>query len=130
LQLHADKQNLEHLVPGKLVDPTEEEGDTSLAELLLGFLKFYGMEFNYIINGISVRDGGRYFNKGERNWIDKTQPWLLAVEDPVAIENDMSRTSYAMAEIQQSFASAYYALIAEKNDNDNNNVKNCINMYK
>lgn len=40
----------------------------NLGSLLLEFFYLYGITFNYQILGISIRDGGSYFQKAERVW--------------------------------------------------------------
>ncbi|CAK0828557.1 unnamed protein product [Prorocentrum cordatum] len=41
---------------------------TSLGHLLFDFFKYYGSEFNYDANGISVVDDGKVFNRAQRGW--------------------------------------------------------------
>ena len=49
----------------------------------IGFfiLTFY-QEFNYFSTGISVRDGGSYFEKADKNMLDPARPFLMCIEDP------------------------------------------------
>jgi non-canonical poly(A) RNA polymerase PAPD5/7 len=54
----------------------------NLGVLVLEFFEFYGLHFNYQEVGISLRDGGTYFNKTRRGWADYKQPGLLSIEDP------------------------------------------------
>lgn len=56
--------------------------ETNLGYLLIDFFDFYGYAFNYYTTGISVRDGGSYFNKMNVDWFDYSQPFLMAIEDP------------------------------------------------
>ncbi len=39
------------------------ENTWNLGLLLVEFLQFYGVHFNYFLTGISIRDGGKYFSK-------------------------------------------------------------------
>ncbi len=41
-----------------------------LGKLLLGFLHFYGTQFNYYVAGISVRGEGKYFRKVGRKFLE------------------------------------------------------------
>jgi non-canonical poly(A) RNA polymerase PAPD5/7 len=59
------------------MDPTK-----NLGVLVLEFFEFYGLHFNYQEVGISLRDGGTYYNKTRRGWADYKQPGLLSIEDP------------------------------------------------
>lgn len=45
----------------------------NLGSLLLEFFTLYGYEFNYYDIGISVRKGGFYFNKKERDWLQSNK---------------------------------------------------------
>ena len=47
------------------------------------------MTFRYESDGISIRDGGRTFRKHERGWVNKLKPWALAVESPLAPDQDI-----------------------------------------
>lgn len=40
----------------------------NLGSLLLDFFSLYGITFNYSLLGISIRDGGSYFEKSSRVW--------------------------------------------------------------
>lgn len=50
-----NKQRIGHYVT---IEPT-----WNLGVLLVEFLHFYGVNFNYFTTGISIRDGGKYFSK-------------------------------------------------------------------
>lgn len=62
------------------IDPSE-----NLGVLMIEFFELYGHHFNYDNTGISLRDGGTYFNKNARGWFDSTRPYLLSIEDPTDI---------------------------------------------
>jgi non-canonical poly(A) RNA polymerase PAPD5/7 len=53
----------------------------NLGVLVMEFFEFYGYYFNYHEVGISLRDGGTYFSKAQRGWVDYKQS-LLSIEDP------------------------------------------------
>jgi non-canonical poly(A) RNA polymerase PAPD5/7 len=59
------------------MDPTK-----NLGVLVMEFFEFYGIHYNYTDVGISLRDGGTYYNKFRRGWADYKQPGLLSIEDP------------------------------------------------
>ena len=54
----------------------------NLGVLLVEFFELYGYYFHYSEVGISLRDGGVYFSKMERDWKNPSRPWLLTIEDP------------------------------------------------
>ena len=51
----------------------------------LHFFEMYGLRLNYEEAGVSVRDGGKFFNKRHkgRMWLNRERPNLLAIENPV-----------------------------------------------
>jgi non-canonical poly(A) RNA polymerase PAPD5/7 len=59
------------------IDPEE-----NLGVLVMEFFELYGCYFNYDEVGISLRDGGTYFNKRQRGWYDYNKRSLLSIEDP------------------------------------------------
>lgn len=60
----------------------EMDAMKNLGVLVMEFFELYGCYFNYQDVGISVRDGGSYFNKARRGWADYHAPGLLSIEDP------------------------------------------------
>ncbi|KAJ3766790.1 hypothetical protein FB446DRAFT_793777 [Lentinula raphanica] len=102
----------------------EIDPDENLGVLLVEFFELYGRMFNYGNVGISVRDGGRYFDKAQRGW---GAPWdvggsgyrgkergggLLSIEDPIDVSNDISSGSYAFPKVRATFAGAHQILTA------------------
>jgi len=61
------------------IDPSQ-----NLGVLVMEFFEYYGSCFNYHEVGISLRDGGTYFSKARRGWMDYKQG-LLSIEDPADI---------------------------------------------
>eukprot|EP01126_Amoeba_proteus_P005989 TRINITY_DN1206_c0_g1_i4.p1 TRINITY_DN1206_c0_g1~~TRINITY_DN1206_c0_g1_i4.p1 ORF type:complete len:451 (-),score=106.43 TRINITY_DN1206_c0_g1_i4:96-1448(-) len=86
-------------------------GKPNLGILLLDFLKFYGEEFNFFTTGISVRDGGHYFPKHDRGWLDINEMFLLALEDPNDPENDVGKSTFMIEAIQRQFV-AFHRLLS------------------
>ena len=58
------------------IDPSK-----NLGVLVMEFFELYGCYFNYTETGISLRDGGTYFNKSDRGWASYEKS-LLSIEDP------------------------------------------------
>lgn len=54
----------------------------NLGVLVMEFFELYGLYFNYRDVGISLRDGGTYYNKFRRGWADFKNEALLSIEDP------------------------------------------------
>ncbi|KAI0306661.1 hypothetical protein B0F90DRAFT_1808312 [Multifurca ochricompacta] len=83
----------------------------NLGVLVMEFFELYGCYFNYHEVGISLRDGGTYFNKAQRGWVDYRQS-LLSIEDPADPANDISKGSYNIARVRQTFAGAHGIMTA------------------
>jgi len=48
---------------GRMMENDYDSNSKCLGSILLGFFELYGLDFNYITTGISVRDHGSYFSK-------------------------------------------------------------------
>ena len=88
----------------------------NLGSLLLDFLELYGMDFNYVTTGISVRHDGYYFPKGlsdrrESFW-QPTRPFSLAMENPLDPTADVGAGAFRMQMIQRIFGHAFKTLLA------------------
>jgi len=101
LQLHP-------LVQGGLIRAHE-----NLGVLLLDFFDLFGRHFSYDQVGISVRrDGGAYFRKEDRGWLNEAKPHLLSLEDPLDEDNDITKGSFAIMSVRQAFEHAFAVLRA------------------
>ncbi|KAJ1494308.1 hypothetical protein T484DRAFT_2560553 [Baffinella frigidus] len=87
--------------PGQGPDHTKAE--TNLGALLIDYLHLYGLRFNMERIGISVRDGGSFFQKRSQGWADATRPFLLSVEDPKNPASDLARNSFNVRNVQRAF---------------------------
>jgi DNA polymerase sigma len=81
--------------------------DYNLGGLLLDFLELYGLDFNYLVTGLSVRFDGFYYRKGRA-----ARPNCISVENPLDVAHDVGSSSYRFTMVQRSFAIAYKTLIA------------------
>lgn len=92
--------------------------EKSLGVLLIQFFELYGREFNYEKVGIRITNGGSYINKEEllkdSNDVGY-RPITLYIEDPLAPDNDICRSSYAILQIQRAFNYAYNVLLSGVN---------------
>ncbi|KAI0780511.1 hypothetical protein BD413DRAFT_607803 [Trametes elegans] len=89
------------------IDPSK-----NLGVLVMEFFELYGCYFNYQEVGISLRNGGSYYNKAQRGWLDYGQQRLLSIEDPGDPTNDISRGSYNIAKVRTSLAGAHGIMTA------------------
>ncbi|KAH8116996.1 hypothetical protein DFH11DRAFT_1578575 [Phellopilus nigrolimitatus] len=95
LQMHPKLRRAE-------IDPAR-----NLGVLVMEFFELYGKYFNYSETGISLRHGGSYFSKARRGWMDYNKRYLLSIEDPGDISNDISRGSFGIKSVRQTFAGAH-----------------------
>ncbi|KAI0031477.1 hypothetical protein K488DRAFT_23732, partial [Vararia minispora EC-137] len=79
----------------------------NLGTLVMEFFELYGCYFNYNETGISIREGGTYFSKRARGWQDLRNRGLLSIEDPGDITNDISKGSFNIGRVRQTFAGAH-----------------------
>lgn len=89
----------------------EIEAEKNLGILVMEFFELFGRYFNYEEVGISVRNGGGYFSKRQRGWYDSVKSNLLSVEDPIDPTNDISKGSYGIAKVRQTFAGAHEIML-------------------
>ncbi len=88
----------------------------NLGSLLLEFLELYGVDYNYITTGISVRHDGYYFAKGGQDvknpfW-QPTRPFSIAMENPLDPTSDVGAGAFKMQMIQRIFGHAFKTLLA------------------
>jgi len=96
-------------------DFTSFHAQQNLGVLLMEFLHLYAHTFNYDSLGISVRDGGKYFEKRmltlnphiNKRWTDVQN---LAVEHCLEPMKDAARGTYNIQAIRFAFAYAYRKL--------------------
>lgn len=117
LQMHPKVRNGE-------IDPEE-----NLGVLVMEFFELYGCLFNYDEVGISLREGGTYFNKRQRGWFEYGKRGVLSVEDPadpckprfshlnahlftLYAANDISKGSFGFPKVRTAFAGAHSILTA------------------
>lgn len=99
---------------------TKVKPSWNLGALLLEFLQLYGVTYNYMTVGISITDGGQYFNKRKRKEegdakdlaASMKRPNLLYIENPDCPELDMGGNSFMMPKIKRSFEHGYQVLSA------------------
>ena len=88
----------------------------NLGSLLLDFLEFYGIDFNYVTTGISVRHDGYYFPKGQKEMKDvfwqPSRQFALAMENPLDPTADVGAGAFRMQMIKRIFEHAYKVLLA------------------
>lgn len=88
----------------------------NLGSLLLEFLELYGVDYNYVTTGISVRHDGYYFAKGgqdvKSSFWQPTRPFSIAMENPLDPTSDVGAGAFKMQMIQRIFGHAFKTLLA------------------
>ncbi|PRP88864.1 PAP-associated domain-containing protein 5-like [Planoprotostelium fungivorum] len=88
-----------------------------LGQLLIDFFDFYGRRFNYWTTGISIRNGGTYFNKSDYGWASDREPWQFCVEDPQDEDNNVTRSCRGILIIRDAFVVAHCRMMSYPTDN-------------
>ncbi|KAJ3615910.1 hypothetical protein Zmor_012209 [Zophobas morio] len=91
------------------IDTPKSLDDVNLGVLLIEFFELYGKNFNYEVVGISLLNGGSYFNKWVASW-DKSP---FSIRDPLDEANDVTCRSSNMKRIRIAFAHAYAVLVSK-----------------
>lgn len=88
----------------------------NLGCLLVEFFELYGLDFNYITTGISVRHDGFYFPKGskdrKKDFWQPTRRFSMAIENPLEPSHDVGKPSYRIQIVQRAFEVAFKTLLA------------------
>ena len=87
-----------------------------LGSLLLDFFELYGMDFNYVTTGVSVRHDGFYFPKGQEDRKETfwrpDRPSTLAMENPLDPTANVGAGAFRIQMIRRIFEHAFKMLLA------------------
>ncbi|KAJ1729359.1 hypothetical protein LPJ61_003560 [Coemansia biformis] len=81
--------------------------EKNIGVMLIEFFELYGKRFNYDNTCVSVLEKGKYVCKRANGFFSPTQPYLLSIEDPSDPTNDVTKGTYGINRIKQTFAGAY-----------------------
>jgi non-canonical poly(A) RNA polymerase PAPD5/7 len=88
----------------------------NLGCLLVEFFELYGLDFNYVTTGLSVRHDGFYFPKGAKdrkdNFWQPNRRFSMAIENPLEPTHDVGKPSFRIQVVQRSFELAFKTLLA------------------
>ncbi|KAH0468145.1 hypothetical protein IEQ34_003178 [Dendrobium chrysotoxum] len=82
----------------------------NLGILLVKFFEFYGRKLNTSDVGVSCNSSSTFFLKCDRGFLNTGRPYLLAIEDPQAPDNDIGKNSFNYYKVRSAFAVAYASL--------------------
>ena len=81
-----------------------------IVDLILGFCKFFGKDFNYSLTGIDIRNSGILFSRIEKNMLSLESPSTMCIIDPLNPKNILGHNSFNMPKIQMIFYQIYQAI--------------------
>lgn len=81
-----------------------------LGTLLLDFLEFYAIRFNYYTSSLSLLGHGGYVQKPEGGSNHKCQPDQIYCRDPNDETNDVGKPSYNIERVRDLFLATYHQL--------------------
>jgi non-canonical poly(A) RNA polymerase PAPD5/7 len=84
-----------------------------LSHYLVFFLKFFGEDFKYDQNGISILDEGSIFRKSSKRWTLTDRSNFLTVECPQKPGTDLGRCSFAIETVKKAFSHSYRLLCSQ-----------------
>jgi non-canonical poly(A) RNA polymerase PAPD5/7 len=88
----------------------------NIGSLLLEFFELFGLEFNYVTTGISIRNDGFFFPKGAPTkreiFYSAERPHLLALENPLDTTMDVGKSSFRIQIVQRAFKVAHNVLLS------------------
>jgi non-canonical poly(A) RNA polymerase PAPD5/7 len=103
---------ISHMQMHPRIQRGEIDPSRNLGVLLLEFLELYGKNFGYDEVGISIIGRGKYFRKAARGWKDDRRPFMLSIEDPGDPTNDISKGSFSILNVRQTFGGAFDIMTA------------------
>ncbi|KAH7851322.1 hypothetical protein Vadar_009801 [Vaccinium darrowii] len=86
----------------------------NLGVLLVHFFDIYGRKLNTSDVGVSCNGEGTFFLKSTKGFTGQGKPFLLAIQDPQAPENDVGKNSYSYFQVKSAFSMAFSTLTNAK----------------
>ena len=84
----------------------------NLTDIILGFLKYYGEEFNFVLTGIDVRDDGRLFSRYKEDCISYDSTPSMYIVDPLNPSHVLGDNALKIRKIKEVFSNVYRKLIS------------------
>ncbi|CAA0815976.1 Nucleotidyltransferase family protein [Striga hermonthica] len=86
----------------------------NLGVLLVNFFEMYGCKLNNVDVGVSCNGRGIFFPKSIKGFSVDGRPFLIAIEDPQAPDNDIGKNSFNYYQARSAFAMAFTKLTNSK----------------
>ncbi|KAK0496784.1 hypothetical protein EDD18DRAFT_1163932 [Armillaria luteobubalina] len=88
----------------------EIDVDANMGVLVMEFFELYGCYFNFNDVGISVRDGGTYYNKRQRGWYNDSKDCFYLLKILQTLQMIYQPGSFAFNKVKTTFAGAFNIL--------------------
>ncbi|KAG2590717.1 terminal nucleotidyltransferase 4B-like [Panicum virgatum] len=95
---------------GKDILGYRQPKENNLGILLVKFFDFYGRKLNHYDVGISCNSANTFFLKSDKDFMNFDRPHLLAIQDPMAPDNDIGKNSFNYFKVKSAFSKAYSVL--------------------
>ncbi|CAD6237523.1 unnamed protein product [Miscanthus lutarioriparius] len=95
---------------GKDILGYHQSKEHNLGILLVRFFYFYGRKLNHWDVGISCNTSRTFFLKSDKDFMNHDRPHLLAIQDPMAPDNDIGKNSFNYFKVKSAFSKAYSVL--------------------
>ncbi|WVZ69326.1 hypothetical protein U9M48_018126 [Paspalum notatum var. saurae] len=95
---------------GKDILGYRQSKEHNLGILLVKFFDFYGRKLNHWDVGISCNSSRTFFLKSDKDFMNHDRPHLLAIQDPMAPDNDIGKNSFNYFKVKSAFSKAYSVL--------------------
>ncbi|PSS05599.1 Non-canonical poly(A) RNA polymerase [Actinidia chinensis var. chinensis] len=92
----------------------EASPEHNLGVLLVKFFDIYGRKLNTSDVGVTCNGAGSFFLKSSKGFNVKGRPFLIAIEDPQAPENDIGKSSFGYFQVRSAFSMALSTLTNAK----------------
>ncbi|GKD70653.1 non-canonical poly(A) RNA polymerase PAPD5, partial [Tanacetum coccineum] len=93
---------------------TRASPEHNLGVLLVTFFDMYGRKLNTSDVGVSCNEGGTFFSKKRKGFLNANRRSLISIQDPQAPENDIGKNSFNYFQIKSAFAMACSTLTNTK----------------
>ena len=91
---------------------SESEQNLLLSDHLMNIFKLYGWDFNYNLLGISLRNGGFYYKREDKNFDNSmSKRAFLSLENPVDPNINVTKQAFKFERIKELFKSCYDQIV-------------------
>ncbi|XP_071716223.1 uncharacterized protein [Rutidosis leptorrhynchoides] len=93
---------------------THVSAEHNLGVLLVTFFDMYGRKLNTSDVGVSCNEGGTFYSKKSKGFLNANRRSLISIQDPQAPDNDIGKNSFNYFQIKSAFGMACSTLTNAK----------------